>query len=90
MKTVCGKPCHRDECTDDSNSCYHCSSKDDPAEILTRGASVNSILKNPMWLKGPKCLEADDLLIINQTISAPETDYIAETNAKYKNDINDF
>lgn len=35
----------------DSNSWYHCSRKDNHADLLTRRASVNAVLVNHMWFK---------------------------------------
>ncbi|XP_054717382.1 uncharacterized protein LOC129226778 [Uloborus diversus] len=63
----------------DSTSWFHCSTKDNPCDILSRGSSVRYLLENSMWFQGPKFLAADSLPVPKETIDVPETDYLSET-----------
>ena len=68
----------------DPNSWYHNFNKDNPADLLSRGASAKSILDNSMWFKGPNFLTADEFLFPNEPIHVPEIDTLPETKTKYK------
>lgn len=35
---------------------YHCSGKDNPADLLTRGVLADQLISNDMWLRGPTWL----------------------------------
>lgn len=61
-----------------SISWYYCSSKDNPANLLTREARINFTLDNSVWFKGPNVLEDDDLRITNETINVPENVYLSD------------
>lgn len=39
---------------------YHCSGKNNPADIISRGATVETIITNPIWFHGPDWLRLKD------------------------------
>ncbi|GFR14556.1 uncharacterized protein TNCT_453521 [Trichonephila clavata] len=73
----------------DPNSWFHCSCKDNPADLLTRGISVDALSTNSKWWNGSSFLRETDFLTkgINETI--PERLYLIEMkkNSNPKKDI---
>lgn len=45
-----------------SHSCYYVSTKENPADLATRGLSVEKFLKSPQWLTGPEFLFHNEML----------------------------
>ncbi|GFR19828.1 uncharacterized protein TNCT_672181 [Trichonephila clavata] len=62
----------------DPNSWFHCSGKDNPADLLTRGISVDALSTNSKWWNGSSFLRVTDFLTkgINEPI--PERLYLTE------------
>ncbi|GFR19265.1 uncharacterized protein TNCT_531161 [Trichonephila clavata] len=73
----------------DPNSWFHCSGKDNPADLLTRGISVDALSTNSKWWNGSSFLRETDFLTkgINEPI--PERLYLIEMkkNSNPKKDI---
>lgn len=42
------------------NEWYHCRSEDNPADIISRGCDVGTILKSSLWFNGPEWLQQEE------------------------------
>jgi hypothetical protein len=56
----------------DPSSWSHCPGKDNPADLLTRGISANTLMESSLWLEGPVWL-SDPCLV-------PSTDQLTDKN----------
>ncbi|GFX49622.1 pro-Pol polyprotein [Trichonephila clavipes] len=72
-----------------SNSWFHCSSKDNPADLLTRGISVDALTTNSKWWNGSSFLRQIDFQTKGLDEAIPERVYLTEMrkNSNPKEDI---
>ncbi|GFT82728.1 pro-Pol polyprotein [Trichonephila clavipes] len=73
----------------DPNSWFHCSGKDNPADLLTRGISVDALTTNSKWWNGPSFLRQIDFQTKGLDEAIPERVYLTEMrkNSNPKEDI---
>lgn len=73
----------------DRESWFHCSGKSNPADILSRGTSVESLLQDTMWWNGPPFLVSDQPLETDNEFSVKEEEYLPELKNLKSNDCDD-
>ncbi|GFW03123.1 integrase catalytic domain-containing protein [Trichonephila clavipes] len=61
----------------DPHSWYHCSSKENPADFLSRGLSTDCLVSNSRWWTGAEFLSDSEFLKNFQQV-VPELDYLTE------------
>ncbi|GFW96396.1 pro-Pol polyprotein [Trichonephila clavipes] len=73
----------------DPNSWFHCSGKDNPADLLTRGISVDALTTNSKWWNGSSFLRQIDFQTKGLDEAIPERVYLTEMrkNSNPKEDI---
>ncbi|GFX16685.1 retrovirus-related Pol polyprotein from transposon 297 [Trichonephila clavipes] len=73
----------------DPNSWFHCSGKDNPADLLTRGISVDALTTNSKWCNGSSFLRQIDFQTKGLDEAIPERVYLTEMrkNSNPKEDI---
>ncbi|GFT97467.1 integrase catalytic domain-containing protein [Trichonephila clavipes] len=73
----------------DPNSWFHCSGKDNPADLLTRGISVDALTTNSKWWNGSSFLRQIDFHTKGLDEAIPERVYLTEMrkNSNPKEDI---
>ncbi|GFW74304.1 retrovirus-related Pol polyprotein from transposon opus [Trichonephila clavipes] len=73
----------------DPNSWFHCSGKDNPADLLTRGISVDALTTNSKWWNGSSFLCQIDFQTKGLDEAIPERVYLTEMrkNSNPKEDI---
>ncbi|GFW82581.1 integrase catalytic domain-containing protein [Trichonephila clavipes] len=73
----------------DPNSWFHCSGKDNPADLLTRGISVDALTTNSKWWNGSSFLRQVDFQTKGLDEAIPERVYLTEMrkNSNPKEDI---
>ncbi|GFS78438.1 DUF5641 domain-containing protein [Trichonephila clavipes] len=73
----------------DLNSWFHCSGKDNPADLLTRGISVDALTTNSKWWNGSSFLRQIDFQTKGLDEAIPERVYLTEMrkNSNPKEDI---
>ncbi|GFT58266.1 integrase catalytic domain-containing protein [Trichonephila clavipes] len=73
----------------DPNSWFHCSGKDNPADLLTRRISVDALTTNSKWWNGSSFLRQIDFQTKGLDEAIPERVYLTEmrTNSNPKEDI---
>ncbi|GFV02415.1 pro-Pol polyprotein [Trichonephila clavipes] len=73
----------------DRNSWFHCYGKDNPADLLTRGISVDALTTNSKWWNGSSFLRQIDFQTKGLDEAIPETVYLTEMrkNSNPKEDI---
>ncbi|GFT38743.1 integrase catalytic domain-containing protein [Trichonephila clavipes] len=73
----------------DPNSWFHCSGKDNPADLLTRGISVDALTTNSKWWNGSSFLRQIDFQTKGLDEAIPESVYLTEMrkNSNPKEDI---
>ncbi|GFX22327.1 integrase catalytic domain-containing protein [Trichonephila clavipes] len=73
----------------DPNSWFHCSGKDNPADLLTRGISVDALTTNSKWWNGSSFLRQIDFQTKGLDEVIPERVYLTEMrkNSNPKEDI---
>ncbi|GFX19495.1 pro-Pol polyprotein [Trichonephila clavipes] len=73
----------------DPNSWFHCSGKDNPADLLTRGISVDVLTTNSKWWNGSSFLRQIDFQTKGLDEAIPERVYLTEMrkNSNPKEDI---
>ncbi|GFT71503.1 uncharacterized protein TNCV_2478961 [Trichonephila clavipes] len=73
----------------DPNSWFHCSGKDNPADLLTRGISVDDLTTNSKWWNGSSFLRQIDFQTKGLDEAIPERVYLTEMrkNSNPKEDI---
>ncbi|GFW93555.1 integrase catalytic domain-containing protein [Trichonephila clavipes] len=73
----------------DPNSWFHCSGKDNPADLLTRGISVDALTKNSKWWNGSSFLRQIDFQTKGLDEAIPKRVYLTEMkkNSNPKEDI---
>ncbi|GFU52718.1 integrase catalytic domain-containing protein [Trichonephila clavipes] len=73
----------------DPNSWFHCSGKDNPADLLTRGISVDALTNNSKWWNGSSFLRQIDFQTKGLDEAIPERVYLTEMrkNSNPKEDI---
>ncbi|GFX47659.1 uncharacterized protein TNCV_699131 [Trichonephila clavipes] len=73
----------------DPNSWFHCSGKDNPADLLTRGISVDALTTNSKWWNGSSFLRQIDFQTKGLDEAIPERVYLTEmrNNSNPKEDI---
>ncbi|GFW37027.1 integrase catalytic domain-containing protein [Trichonephila clavipes] len=73
----------------DPNSWFHCSGKDKPADLLTRGISVDALTTNSKWWNGSSFLRQIDFQTKGLDEAIPERVYLTEMrkNSNPKEDI---
>ncbi|GFX79346.1 integrase catalytic domain-containing protein [Trichonephila clavipes] len=73
----------------DPNSWFHCSGKDNPADLLTRGISVEALTTNSKWWNGSSFLRQIDFQTKGLDEAIPERVYLTEMrkNSNSKEDI---
>ncbi|GFW92832.1 integrase catalytic domain-containing protein [Trichonephila clavipes] len=73
----------------DPNSWFHCSGKDNPADLLTRGISVDALTTNSKWWNGSSFLRQIDFQTKGLDEAIPERVYLTEIrkNSNPKEDI---
>ncbi|GFU52296.1 integrase catalytic domain-containing protein [Trichonephila clavipes] len=73
----------------DPNSWFHCSGKDNPADRLTRGISVDALTTNSKWWNGSSFLRQIDFQTKGLDEAIPERVYLTEMrkNSNPKEDI---
>ncbi|GFW40266.1 retrovirus-related Pol polyprotein from transposon 17.6 [Trichonephila clavipes] len=73
----------------DPNSWFHCSGKDNPADLITRGISVDALTTNSKWWNGSSFLRQIDFQTKGLDEAIPERVYLTEMrkNSKPKEDI---
>ncbi|GFV52373.1 zinc finger BED domain-containing protein 5 [Trichonephila clavipes] len=73
----------------DPNSWFHCSGKDNPADLLTRGISVDALTTNSKWWNGSSFLRQIDFQTKGLDEAIPERVYLTEMrkNSNQKEDI---
>ncbi|GFU33327.1 integrase catalytic domain-containing protein [Trichonephila clavipes] len=73
----------------DPNSGFHCSGKDNPADLLTRGISVDALTTNSKWWNGSSFLRQIDFQTKGLDEAIPERVYLTEMrkNSNPKEDI---
>ncbi|GFX81173.1 uncharacterized protein TNCV_1911651 [Trichonephila clavipes] len=62
----------------DPNSWFHCSGKDNPADLLTRGISVDALTTNSKWWNGSSFLRQIDFQTKGLDEAIPERVYLTE------------
>ncbi|KAG1697911.1 hypothetical protein GQR58_005883 [Nymphon striatum] len=62
--------------TDPSNW-YHCSSKDNPADLVTRGLLAKDLMQSELWMRGPKWLSEE---LLTQEEMLDDSSLIEENN----------
>ncbi|GFY13978.1 pro-Pol polyprotein [Trichonephila clavipes] len=73
----------------DPNSWFHCSGKDNPADLLTRGISVDALTTNSKWWNGSSFLRQIDFQTKGLDEAIPERVHLTEMrkNSNPKEDI---
>ncbi|GFY36409.1 integrase catalytic domain-containing protein [Trichonephila clavipes] len=73
----------------DPNSWFHCSGKDNPVDLLTRGISVDALTTNSKWWNGSSFLRQIDFQTKGLDEAIPERVYLTEMrkNSNPKEDI---
>ncbi|GFU46413.1 uncharacterized protein TNCV_1069351 [Trichonephila clavipes] len=73
----------------DPNSWFHCSGKDNPADLFTRGISVDALTTNSKWWNGSSFLRQIDFQTKGLDEAIPERVYLTEMrkNSNPKEDI---
>ncbi|GFX77585.1 integrase catalytic domain-containing protein [Trichonephila clavipes] len=73
----------------DPNSWFHCSGKDNPADLLTRGISVDALTTNSKWWNGSSFLRQINFQTKGLDEAIPERVYLTEMrkNSNPKEDI---
>ncbi|GFW91384.1 integrase catalytic domain-containing protein [Trichonephila clavipes] len=73
----------------DPNSWFHCSGKDNPADLLTRGISIDALTTNSKWWNGSSFLRQIDFQTKGLDEAIPERVYLTEMrkNSNPKEDI---
>ncbi|GFW71073.1 uncharacterized protein TNCV_91161, partial [Trichonephila clavipes] len=73
----------------DPNSWFHCSGKDNPADLLTRGISVDALTTNSKWWNGSSFLRQIDFQTKGLDEAIPERVYLTEMrkNSNPREDI---
>ncbi|GFQ72733.1 uncharacterized protein TNCT_694521 [Trichonephila clavata] len=73
----------------DPNSWFYCSGKDNPADLLTRGISVDALSTNSKWWNGSSFLHETDFLTKGLNEPIPERLYLIKMkkNSNPKKDI---
>ncbi|GFT05279.1 uncharacterized protein TNCV_123141 [Trichonephila clavipes] len=73
----------------DPNSWFHCSGKDNPADLLTRGISVDALTTNSKWWNGSSFRRQIDFQTKGLDEAIPERVYLTEMrkNSNPKEDI---
>ncbi|GFX90872.1 uncharacterized protein TNCV_3167031 [Trichonephila clavipes] len=73
----------------DPNSWFHCYGKDNPADLLTRGISVDALTTNSKWWNGSSFLRQIDFQTKGLDEAIPERVYLTEMrkNSNPKEDI---
>ncbi|GFV67003.1 integrase catalytic domain-containing protein [Trichonephila clavipes] len=73
----------------DPNSWFHCFGKDNPADLLTRGISVDALTTNSKWWNGSSFLRQIDFQTKGLDEAIPERVYLTEMrkNSNPKEDI---
>ncbi|GFT21946.1 integrase catalytic domain-containing protein [Trichonephila clavipes] len=73
----------------DPNSWFHCSGKDNPADLLTRGISVDALTTNSKWWNGSSFLRQIDFQTKGLDEAIPERVYLTEMrkNSNPKEDV---
>ncbi|GFY24031.1 integrase catalytic domain-containing protein [Trichonephila clavipes] len=73
----------------DPNSWFHCSGKDNPADLLTRGISVDALTTNSKWWNGSSFLRQIDFQTEGLDEAIPERVYLTamRKNSNPKEDI---
>ncbi|GFW50920.1 uncharacterized protein TNCV_3592021 [Trichonephila clavipes] len=89
METLCCEPGSRNPILTDPNSWFHCSGKDNPADLLTRGISVDALTTNSKWWNGSSFLRQIDFQTKGLAEAIPERVYLTEMrkNSNPKEDI---
>ncbi|GFS99703.1 integrase catalytic domain-containing protein [Trichonephila clavipes] len=62
----------------DPNSWFHCSGKDNPADLLTRGISIDALTTNSKWWNGSSFLRQIDFQTKGLDEAIPERVYLTE------------
>ena len=58
---------------------HYCSTKENPADLLTRGLAIGSMVKNEFWNSGPDWLKRKaDVWITSDSLRTKEVDKIYE------------
>ncbi|GFV07384.1 uncharacterized protein TNCV_1765451 [Trichonephila clavipes] len=60
VKKILDQKVHEIQSLTDPNSWFHCSGKDNPADLLTRGISVDALTTNSKWWNGSSFLRQID------------------------------
>ncbi|GFW41124.1 hypothetical protein TNCV_3399001 [Trichonephila clavipes] len=78
METLCCEQGSRNQSLTDPNSWFHCSGKDNPADLLTRGISVDALTTNSKWWNGSSFLRQIDFQTKGLDEAIPERVYLTE------------
>ncbi|GFU07921.1 hypothetical protein TNCV_2271401 [Trichonephila clavipes] len=78
METLCCEQGSRNPILTDPNSWFHCSGKDNPADLLTRGISVDALTTNSKWWNGSSFLRQIDFQTKGLDEAIPERVYLTE------------
>ncbi|GFW30937.1 integrase catalytic domain-containing protein [Trichonephila clavipes] len=89
VKKILGQKVREIQSLTDPNSWFHCSGKDNPADLLTRGISVDALTTNSKWWNGSSFLRQIDFQTKGLDEAIPERVYLTEMrkNSNPKEDI---